>query len=389
MKGTQLIPSSVEEDSRAISVEPIGTGLAPTMQVSLAKRIIQPGTNRVVCLAAQTTVPMEADDIASCSDLALRLSDGTNVKVSMSFFNDVALGAGFDAASQTAFEGATARRVYDPDWYDANRAEYHREKEGSLKLLFVFAALCAVTLGSFVYFIPGGIDRLAAEIVAKMPPLPAPIFPKQQLKTEPTVAQTNSTPTNLSQPNKKGKRSYGNRTAKAQSNKSTRKAGRASQNSMPRVARSSSFGSGSGLIPPPPPTAYAIPVSQMAMYNAPPYAMPSIVGFAPAKNISSAPKNKFLNLEIPKQAAPSVPVSVPVTAKLPPSSRPALSQQTQALFPEPARAYSHPRRSSTSYSEKADNSSATMGGAAPITAPVPGDRPQGGQQPQLERIELY
>lgn len=54
----------------------------------MAKRIIRPGSNRVVCLAARTSVPLDEEAVASVSDLALRLSDGTNVVLSLGFFND-------------------------------------------------------------------------------------------------------------------------------------------------------------------------------------------------------------------------------------------------------------------------------------------------------------
>lgn len=63
--------------------------IEPTLQVTLAKRILLPGSNRVLCLAAKTSVPLSNDDIASVSDLALRLSDGTNVVLSLSSFNDL------------------------------------------------------------------------------------------------------------------------------------------------------------------------------------------------------------------------------------------------------------------------------------------------------------
>jgi hypothetical protein len=67
--------------------------IAPTVEISLAKRIMRPGSNKVLCLAAHTSVPLNEDELGSVSDLALRLSDGTNVKLSVSFFNDTICGA--------------------------------------------------------------------------------------------------------------------------------------------------------------------------------------------------------------------------------------------------------------------------------------------------------
>jgi hypothetical protein len=64
--------------------------LLPSIQVALTKRIYQPGSNRVLCLAAHTTMPLDDEQVASVSDLALRLSDGTSVALSLSFFNEQA-----------------------------------------------------------------------------------------------------------------------------------------------------------------------------------------------------------------------------------------------------------------------------------------------------------
>lgn len=376
MKGTQLIPSSTEEDSRSISVEPGGTELASTMQVSLAKRIIQPGTNRVVCLAAQTTVPMEEDDIASVSDLALRLSDGTNVKVSMSFFNDVALGG--------AFPEATARRVYDPDWYDN-----HRAPDSSNRLWLVFAAFLAVAFGSFCYFLPGGIDKLAAEIVARMPHMAAPIIMQASPSrtAAPPSAQQIQPTANVTTSSRKAKRT--NKVAKDQPNKSSRRSSGKTKDGSIKVSRSSSFTGKSMLIPPPPPTAFAIPISQMAMYNMPPYAMPGAPAETPVKSAVYKPKakpSKPLSLEIPKEQMTTTELTVP-QAKIQNTSKPSVSSAVGTLLPEPARAYSRPRSSSSSYIERVDRTSTTSG-AHSQSAPLPGGGSTSSEQPQLERIDL-
>lgn len=63
-------------------------GMAPGVQIRLAKRFVRPGSKKVTCLAAQTTVPLHDDERASVSNLALKLSDGTNVVLSLSFFED-------------------------------------------------------------------------------------------------------------------------------------------------------------------------------------------------------------------------------------------------------------------------------------------------------------
>lgn len=83
-----LIAAPEEEDRVIDSFVQASREINPTVQVTLAKRIVRPGSNKVLCLAARTSVPLNEDEMASVSDLALRLSDGTNVKLSLSFFND-------------------------------------------------------------------------------------------------------------------------------------------------------------------------------------------------------------------------------------------------------------------------------------------------------------
>jgi len=113
MSGTQLVIPESREDSAVLErfVE-ASKELVPGVQVSLAKRIVRPGSNRVLCLAASTSGPLDEDAEASISNLALRLSDGTNVVLSLSFFNDQSLPA-------YAFPGAGTvpvnHYVYEPE----------------------------------------------------------------------------------------------------------------------------------------------------------------------------------------------------------------------------------------------------------------------------------
>ncbi|HEY9715117.1 MAG TPA: hypothetical protein V6C72_16725 [Chroococcales cyanobacterium] len=102
--------------------------LVPSLEVRLAKRIIKPGSDRMMCLAAHTTVPLDDDEIASVSNLALRLSDGTNVALSLSFFND----AVYPMQSQ-------ANRFY----YDPKR--YKEDRDSRLGAFLVAATIIAST----------------------------------------------------------------------------------------------------------------------------------------------------------------------------------------------------------------------------------------------------
>lgn len=106
--------------------------LVPGIQVTLAKRIIKPGSNRVMCLAARTNVPLSDDDVASVSNLALRLSDGTNVALSLSFFNDGPVAAPYIPLN---------RYYYDPQRYYKGQGESHL---GVAVVATALAAACGV-----------------------------------------------------------------------------------------------------------------------------------------------------------------------------------------------------------------------------------------------------
>ncbi|HEY9717323.1 MAG TPA: hypothetical protein V6C69_07640 [Trichormus sp.] len=152
---TQVVlpPPSREEDTVVERFITASREIAPTVQVSLAKRILQPGSNRVVCLAAHTTVPLNEDELASVSDLALRLSDGTNVRLSVSFFND---------DSGTVFGDAVpfTRNIYDPN-------RYSMQTGGDSKLGLVLCAMATIVLASYYAYKNCNFNPLAP--TAKLP----------------------------------------------------------------------------------------------------------------------------------------------------------------------------------------------------------------------------
>jgi hypothetical protein len=117
---------SAEENNLVERVVDASAVIVPTVQVSLAKRIVQAGTNRVICLGASTSVPLHDDELASVSDLALRLSDGTNVVMSLSFFND-------------AFTGTFV--PLERSVFDANR--YVVKDDSKLNLVIVITGVIA------------------------------------------------------------------------------------------------------------------------------------------------------------------------------------------------------------------------------------------------------
>jgi hypothetical protein len=122
--------------------------LLPSIQVALTKRIYQPGSNRVLCLAAHTTMPLDDEQVASVSDLALRLSDGTSVALSLSFFNEQAGSAipfpaamPYPAPARSRFVPFT-RTVYNPNYY--------AERGNDSKLPVVLIATSLITVASLL-----------------------------------------------------------------------------------------------------------------------------------------------------------------------------------------------------------------------------------------------
>lgn len=131
------LPVVIDNDEQAVVNRFIQASrdIAPSVQVSLAKRIIRPGSNRLVCLAAHTSIPLNEDELASVSNLALRLSDGTNVRLSLSFFDDSNGGAEVVPLS---------RCIYDPKKYETPR-------KSNFGLFWTGLALTA--LASFCFFL--------------------------------------------------------------------------------------------------------------------------------------------------------------------------------------------------------------------------------------------
>lgn len=414
MKGSQLVPAT-EEQSRSVAVEPVGTDLSPTVQVSLAKRIIHPKTNKVVCLAAQTTVPIAEDELASVSDLALRLSDGTNVRLSMSFFDD-AVSNGFNPTFKQHF-GSTSKRstnfrtndVHEGfvqevrSSYDPDRYETHRAPDDSWRLWLVFAGICAVSLGSFFYFLPGEFqqsasrfEQSAAKILAALPKTAAPAA----VASPPLLHNGNAklaTQTKSATTDKTGKAAKNkSNTSKAlgsnkgvASNKalaSSKNTGTSSRFSGRKTANTNAFyelaspetawvkpsksrnSSKNILVPPPPPT-MAFPAAQMQMFNFAPYMVPDAM-----------PPDAVKAVNKPQSSSASPPAPTPA-----PAPAPAKSQNIR--YAEVSKSLKPAAASSRNIFTDNDDAPATTSSAITTSAPIPGSVQQSNQIP-LERISL-
>ena len=160
----------VPEQQEAIVVdrladEPISVNQAmsivPGLEVTLAKRIIRPGSNRVMCLAAQTSVPLSDDDIASVSNLSLRLSDGTNVALSLSFFNDGATSAYVPLNRQLP------QLPFNRYYFDPYRYTVHTQAQSGSRLGLVLVATALIAAGGLYYFLGHGLNKSHPPIPAK------------------------------------------------------------------------------------------------------------------------------------------------------------------------------------------------------------------------------
>lgn len=131
----------------------VGISCPTTVQVTLAKRIVRSGSDKVFCLAAQTSVPLYEDELASVSDLGLRLSDGTSVVLSLSAFNDRS-GAGNQSRSahQAVYEAPTVcrgishDRIYDPARYEPDR--FRVRGPSGLALLCMIAIMTTTVIAA-------------------------------------------------------------------------------------------------------------------------------------------------------------------------------------------------------------------------------------------------
>jgi hypothetical protein len=249
MTRTELL---IPEPQEAIVVDRFSdqaSSIVPGMEITLAKRIIRPGSNRVMCLAARTSVPLSDDDVASVSNLSLRLSDGTNVALSLSFFNDLATN-----------EGVPLNRYY----YDPQR--YRAQSGSHLGVVLVATALVAAT---GLYYVLGNtlLKHQHSATPAKAAALaPGAVVHKQPLPYSKTAAATTTagkaeTQTRNSRPEIQPGRENAEHTAgrkfallKPRFEQSRAKsAADAVHTSAPRAPRSNF------LVPPPPPVMYNLP----------------------------------------------------------------------------------------------------------------------------------
>lgn len=241
MSKDQKLPLVLNEQPAAI--EPYvdqSRELIPGLELTLAKRIMRPGTNRVVCLAARTSVPLNDDELASVSDVALKLSDGTNVRLSVSLFNDLA-GTSFTPFKRYCYDPSRYATRNNPNFgtfilamllvssagfYSMSTESFRRAQWQAL--VNAYHSHSSATIPSFV---PAKSSAKASEIKDKGKSCPPP-----SQKSRESVKGINPISAN-------SHRRLSNRSDQGES----------------KVSKAHISGQGTMLIPPPPPVPYSLP----------------------------------------------------------------------------------------------------------------------------------
>jgi hypothetical protein len=117
--------------------------IVPGLEVSLARRVLLPGSKRVLCMAAHTSVPLHEDEIASVSKLALRLSDGTSCMLDLQFFNDTTGNEFADSGN-----GSSNYSTYGSDFHEGYRPERYNPNASDSNLALFFTGILCVTVAA-------------------------------------------------------------------------------------------------------------------------------------------------------------------------------------------------------------------------------------------------
>lgn len=295
-ENTELLPDGHELSQ---------TDFPTTVQVTLAKRILRPGSNKILCLAAQTSVPLHENELASVSDLGLKLSDGTNVRLSLSSFNDQRGGRPIERP-EIPHDLVIERVIYDPARYEPNRF-----RAGSRTPVFM-TCLCLIATTACL-FVTGVLTKPLGQLQeavtkttrsrpAKSPP-PRAVAPRSA-----AVPPAKQFSPQATAPQPSAKRQNGVRTER----RSERKQKAVSSDNNTSRAKPASSGangrSGSFFVPPPPPV---VPLMQ---YGYPP-TMPTYPGFGSTVAEPKAPTQPVAKTKAPsavRTIVPDAPSQIPV-----------------------------------------------------------------------------
>lgn len=362
---TTAVPAVVEDNAiENVVVERFmeaSRELVPHVQVSLAKKMILRGSNQVVCLAAHTSVPLNEDELASFSELALRLADGTNVVLNLSFFNDQD-GGQFVPNQYIPYD----RCIYDPNRYVVR---------GQPKLGFVVFLIAALAIGGFYYvtnvkpnqsdknvatasMIPsvskGAAHKSARKVAAtKQAKKPVSEVSKPSL---PLTAKANSSPVRHRSVEPKPQN-----VQNVQNGQNVQNVQNIRRHSSASTSNSGMFGL-SGMVPPPPPNTYSLP----SIYE---YAPFNPMQPVPAASQRTAKPVHHSATKPEVRAAPrslELPAAAPVITQIP--AAPTTSAPAAVEVPPVAVQAQH-------YEPIQLERIQTVNGIAPLAAPLPGNTP--------------
>jgi hypothetical protein len=297
-------------------------GIVPGLQVTLARRVVMPGSKKVLCMAAHTSVPLNDDEVSSVSQLALRLSDGTSCLLSLQFFNDTT-GSEYVPPTYNSF-------VYDPERYNTVQGQ------SNLGIFLVATALCAIVCFYHVAKnnIPSNVQ--SKPITKSVSSLSRVAAPKPALK--PSLKPTNASTAKASQP-----REAVSPVKQSTHPTITAKAPHASSASHARATQAVRSPVQQFFVPPPPPMVYSWPAARQfgfpppdqvpAQITPPPAAKPALktkptADFTTAKTApatlqavksatvqvqkSTDPDIQFIPLQEPRHSTPLTRVAVPM-----------------------------------------------------------------------------
>jgi hypothetical protein len=384
----QLIDPSSQESTIVERFTEASRAIVPSVEVSLAKRIIRAGSNQVLCLAAHTSVPLNDDELASVSDLAVKLSDGTNVRLSLSFFNDQSVGC--IPVSQPQIIPLN-RSTYDPNRYEVLREEPKLGLVLIATTLIAMAGLYSVLNGPFspLHWQPAFKSAAFQSVAARTS--------KAAIKT---IAASPGPATLKSKPAKFEPES-GQSATRDESNPSSKHAtGRETQSltAKTKVPKAHQLKSERVFIPPPPNTPTLGHIKNMFVPPPPPmtYVFPAESGLLPIdplQGLASASAKtkpagnpKSMATESPVDRKSAVGAKSTITAesraeaKSTVNTKSAVSAQTTVN----AKSASDSSMSSSGPSDPQSEHNPTGNNDTESTAPVPGDD----GYPALERIVI-
>ena len=136
---------SAERDELVQQVLDDPRELAPSVQVRFAKRVGRPGNSRVMMMDAQTCGPIGDEGEDSESKLALRLADGTNVQLSLSFFNEnqpALAGVGGGGGGRRTNFAPFSTYTYEPRTYSIHERESSKLPSIMVGMAFMLGAAC-------------------------------------------------------------------------------------------------------------------------------------------------------------------------------------------------------------------------------------------------------